>query len=172
MIVSLIIIVFCLVGRYYIFEKKGEYGWKALIPIYSNYIYGKFSKCRVISIIWGIMKWTTIILAIILTYILITSYLLYGINNVAQAIGLEEMRESNILFDDHENTILVLIIPFVIATISSFIITLILRMIVYIKFSKIEELSRWYILWWLIAPHIVEASLGLGDTLDNTYLKD
>ena len=43
MLISLVLLILYVVGRWKLFEKAGEEGWKALIPFYSYYTYVKIA---------------------------------------------------------------------------------------------------------------------------------
>jgi hypothetical protein len=54
-ILSIALAVLTIVGRWQIFERIGDKGWKSLIPIYSDYVYAKNTSKSAVKDFWCVL---------------------------------------------------------------------------------------------------------------------
>ena len=139
-----IIMIVCVVDTCIIFSQRDEKWWKALIPGYNRYVFGKLCNSKKLGVLSGIMK---IVWNIVLMFI-------YGFELwIAQTYTMSLYDANKLIFEvpaSVKDWITILrIVMIVVAAIYMFVWSYLMN-----KFSQMHGKSSWWIALWAICPVI------------------
>lgn len=73
-LIQIVLGVLIIAGQYKIYEKAGEAGWKAIVPIYNSYILVKILGYNPWLFLLGLIPVVNVIFSIVLSYKLATAF--------------------------------------------------------------------------------------------------
>lgn len=150
-----------IVGMWKIFEDRGEKGWKAIIPFYSDYVFGKVcdeTKLGKKVVIWEV---TTIILLFVVFFALSFSLASSGsLEQIQEIIATLEANPNAVITPDmmaNNNLTLSNPVPFLISLLL-FVIAIIFLFVYIIKlryrFTVKNNGQTWLMILWILIPAI------------------
>ena len=166
-IVAIALIVVGIIGKYKLFNKCGEKGWKVFVPIYNHYTFAKIGGCGWLGILYGITKIVFIVLSIIILAMLVLLVMggailfIVGMSALVSAPPMDKLNDISNYFEQivgffGTNYSFV----YVLTGLSSALI--IMRMIMGIFFNIKTHTNMWWVLGWVFIPRITLAIMGMS----------
>lgn len=166
-IIFIALIVVGIIGKFKLFKKCGEKGWKVFVPVYNHYIFGKIGGCGWLGIIYGITKIAYIILALfilVMFALLALGTIMAFTIGVAALVSAPPMDKMDGIANYFENIAIFLNgnynLVYVLTGIGTAL--LVMRTIMGVFFNSKTNTNMWWILGWMFIPRITLAIMGMS----------
>lgn len=162
-LLSLLLTILALIGRWHIFEKNGKAGWKAIIPFYNNKVYGDISDSPGLGIADMVIQIVAIGLSLFVLIALglsapTQSYTYSYHGNIYMDPNFAYYESSPSLGTGGVVALFLGIILFILL-----IVGLVIHYIIRYRFNKKNGYPQWWMLFWIFLSEIPEIYFGLID---------